>query len=106
MSEFPRERFKFIASEPWNDPRECEYFQNVLHAACEDGHVDIVKFLVLEKHMPIGKTDSFGRTPLKIACEGGHAECASLVIGGNDDLQKNGGSPRTDTFSCGVLLWS
>ena len=30
MSEFPRESFKFIASEPWNDPRECEYFQNVL----------------------------------------------------------------------------
>ena len=88
MSEFPRESFKFIASEPWNDPRECEYFQNALHAACEDGHVDIVKFLVLEKHMPIGKTDSFGRTPLKIACEGGHTECASLVIGGNDDLQK------------------
>ena len=88
MSEFPRESFKFIASEPWNDPRECEYFQNVLHAACEDGHVDIVKFLVLEKRMPIGKTDSFGRTPFKIACEGGHTECASLVIGGNDDLQK------------------
>ena len=70
----PHAMYKFEISPPWDENESPEhtvqYSRSVLHAACEDGHVDVVKFLRNEKHMHPAEPGSFGRSPLKIACEG------------------------------------
>ena len=70
----PRAMYKFETNPPWDENESpehtVEYSRNVLHAACEGGHVDVVKFLCNEKHMHPEEPGSFGRSPLKIACEG------------------------------------
>ena len=53
----PRTMHKFETNPPWDENESLEhtveYSRNVLHAACEGGHVDVVKFLRNENtHAP------------------------------------------------------
>lgn len=81
LSKHPLHTFKFIVTPSWDEhgQHSFPYFQNVLHAACEGGHLDVVEYL-LELHFWAFKQDSLGRTPLKIACEHGQAACAARCL--------------------------
>ena len=101
LSKHPLHTFKFIVTPSWDEhgQHSFPYFQNVLHAACEGGHLDVVEYL-LELHFLAFKQDSLGRTPLKIACEHGQAACAALCLDARG--QRRTRRQWTNTIPCGL----
>jgi hypothetical protein len=56
-------------------------YENLLHSAAREGHRDVVEFLLREMTGEDSSTalTTFMRTPLLLACQGGHLECAKLL---------------------------
>ena len=85
LAKLPRETFKSVVRREGPDcvdgppVPEFEQFENVLHAACAGGHLDVIKYLVEKQHMFLDTCDALGRSPLKIACDGGHTACAKVL---------------------------
>jgi ankyrin repeat protein/Ca2+-binding EF-hand superfamily protein/GTPase SAR1 family protein len=56
-------------------------YATALHLACELGHTDIARFLVLQGKADVEAGDSWrGQTPLSKACESGHLEVVRLLV--------------------------
>ena len=56
-----------------------------LHAAAENGHLDIVR-LLLDHDADIDAQDSMGRTPLHVASQQGHRDIVRLLLEHNADI--------------------
>ena len=51
-----------------------------LHCACEGGHFNIVRFLIVDHHCdPVGR-GAWGRTPLHYACESGKLDIVKFLV--------------------------
>ena len=101
MSKHPLHTFKFTVTPSWDEhgQHRFPYFQDVFHAACEGGHVDVVEHL-LALGFWVYKQDSLGRTPLKTACEQGQAACAALCLDARG--QRRTRRQWTNTIPCGL----
>ena len=53
----------------------------LLHTACEMNKVSILDTLLLPLHVNESVKGHNGRTPLMIACAGGHTDCVSVLLG-------------------------
>ena len=53
--------------------------RNLLLDACESGHIDIIRHLVIDKHCDINAKGSGGYTPLHYACKNGHFEIVKIL---------------------------
>ncbi len=69
--------------------------RTMLHAACESGNMELVKFLVESKRLSVAKKDSSGKSALFEAC---------LHPGMVEWLCGKGGDPRETDASGGTLL--
>ena len=54
--------------------------QTLLHQACQDGNLKIVKFLVKEMLFDVNKPDNEGQTPLHVACQNGHFDVVTSLV--------------------------
>ena len=85
LAKLPRETFKSVVRRQGPDGvdgppgPEFEQFENVPHAACAGGHLDVITYLVEKQHMFLDTCGALGRSPLKIACGGGHTACARVL---------------------------
>ena len=52
----------------------------LLHLACQEGKMDVAKYLIEEQRSRTSCKDSNGLTPLLLACEGGHLLLAKYLI--------------------------
>jgi len=50
------------------------------YIACQEGHVDVVSLLLVDKRIDVNKRARTGATPLHIACERGHTEVVSVLL--------------------------
>ncbi len=77
---------------------------NSLIAACINGDIDVVKFLINELILNTNIVGSQGMTPLMFACISGHLEIAKfLVEHGNADVNATSSSGTTSLmFACNV----
>ena len=65
------------------DGSEHGIYENLLHTASRRGHCDVVKFLLRQVRKgddSIMGLTTLERTPLLVACIGGHIECAKLLM--------------------------
>ncbi|XP_048250649.1 uncharacterized protein LOC124152553 [Haliotis rufescens] len=53
---------------------------SILHVACLGGHVDIVKYVLLQKVTDINSRGQYGRTPLMVAAVKGHRQVFDLLV--------------------------
>ena len=76
------ERTKFLLDEAGLDPFALGAFsQNALIVACSCGHLQIVKYLIEEKELPLNDADSvFGLTPLMCAAIKGCLQITQYLI--------------------------
>jgi ankyrin repeat protein len=51
-----------------------------LHYACEQGHVDVLRWLLQRCPEILDETDLLGRTPLYVACSTAHTACAEMLM--------------------------
>ena len=70
---------------------ECEYRQNLLHAACFANRIEVAKWLVEDQNMDINAANNLGDAPLHLACHYGYVELAYILIklGADKELQNN-----------------
>ncbi len=61
---------------------------NLLYIACQEGHIDVVKYLV-EHGSTIDKEDKNGITPLSVACEIGNEDIIQYLIKQGANVNKN-----------------
>ena len=66
----------FLTEKQFGSPKDPSW--NLLHSACEIGHLDTTKFLA--KHINPHLRDSHGLAPLHIACENGHLNIVKFLI--------------------------
>ncbi|XP_071111901.1 serine/threonine-protein phosphatase 6 regulatory ankyrin repeat subunit B-like [Haliotis cracherodii] len=59
---------------------------NVLHVACLEGHVDIVKYVLSQKVADINSRGRYGSTPLMVAAQKGHRQVFDLLVGEEADV--------------------
>jgi ankyrin repeat protein len=64
-----------------------------LHEACQHGHVDVAKWLLVATDVDVNAVDDDGDTPLHIACRGGYARIVALLQSCHADerIQNNDG---------------
>eukprot|EP01098_Paradermamoeba_levis_P014137 TRINITY_DN6649_c0_g1_i1.p1 TRINITY_DN6649_c0_g1~~TRINITY_DN6649_c0_g1_i1.p1 ORF type:complete len:233 (-),score=18.20 TRINITY_DN6649_c0_g1_i1:194-892(-) len=60
--------------------------RTALHDAAEQGHLEVVKFLVQQLQAQISCEDSLKRTPLYLASASGHLEIVKLLISWGADI--------------------
>ncbi|XP_067660308.1 ankyrin repeat domain-containing protein 50-like [Haliotis asinina] len=53
---------------------------NVLHLACSEGHLDVVKYIMSLDTMNINRRGYERRTPVMLAGEGGHTEVVEFLV--------------------------
>ncbi|XP_071085592.1 putative ankyrin repeat protein RF_0381 [Haliotis cracherodii] len=58
---------------------------NILHAACRGGHIDIVKYVIDNTTNDINTRDLHGRTALMVAATCGHKDVFDLLVGKDSD---------------------
>ena len=51
-----------------------------LHSACSSGHLDVVRFLIVEKKYNLERKDDTGKAPIHIAAEEGHHEIVQVLL--------------------------
>eukprot|EP00736_Rhodelphis_marinus_P010433 Rmarinus@m.19872 len=66
-----------------------------VHAASQEGHLEIVQFLVNEKGANYEEPDQYGWTPVHIASEGGHSEVVQFLIEKGADFERTNKHGRT-----------
>ena len=67
-----------------------------LHAACRGGHLDVIRFLVVEKKYSLERKISTGETPVHVAAVEGHDEVVQFLLGQKCQplpLDKEGNTP-------------
>ncbi|XP_062597964.1 uncharacterized protein LOC134259395 [Saccostrea cucullata] len=87
--EIVRLLIKYVDIQNINNNTQCIFYNTPLTAACEGGHMSVVKEL-LEAGSDInqkGKYDS----PLTVACEGGHFSLVMELIEAGADINQQGG---------------
>ncbi|KAK6343589.1 hypothetical protein TWF730_011180 [Orbilia blumenaviensis] len=72
-----------------------------LSRTAENGHVEVVKFLISTSGVNVNTGDDNGRTPLSKAAENGHVEVVKLLIG-TDGIKINSKDASNKT----PLLWA
>ncbi|XP_071084412.1 ankyrin repeat domain-containing protein 50-like isoform X2 [Haliotis cracherodii] len=60
--------------------------ENILHVACLEGHLDLVKDIVTNHRVDINSRGRYGRTPVMKAAEMGHKEVLDLLISNGCDV--------------------
>ncbi|XP_071085792.1 ankyrin repeat domain-containing protein 50-like [Haliotis cracherodii] len=60
--------------------------ENILHVACLEGHLDLVKDIVTKHRVDINSRGRYGRTPVMKAAEKGHKEVLDLLISNGGDV--------------------
>ena len=62
------------------------YDRTVLHAACQNGEVDVVRYLLALGVLDVDAEDDHGERPLDDACDNGHVEVVKVLVedGGAD----------------------
>ncbi|XP_067660035.1 ankyrin-3-like [Haliotis asinina] len=60
--------------------------QTILHMACEEGHSEIVKYIIRENVVNINGRDDEGKTPVLLAAEQGYLDIVILLEGKGADL--------------------
>jgi len=77
-----RGKLKEVTSQLSNKDNEMNTLDNCgetpLHIACEHGHLDIVRVLVIRQECDLNIPDSFSNTPLHMACN--HNYIVELLI--------------------------
>ena len=61
-----------------------------LHKAAENGHLSLVKFLVLKNHADLDNESDNGETPLDYAIENDHVDVAKFLMEQGSDLWDSG----------------
>eukprot|EP01103_Thecamoeba_quadrilineata_P012794 TRINITY_DN3389_c0_g1_i1.p1 TRINITY_DN3389_c0_g1~~TRINITY_DN3389_c0_g1_i1.p1 ORF type:complete len:477 (-),score=81.75 TRINITY_DN3389_c0_g1_i1:155-1585(-) len=57
-----------------------ELNQNLLHIAAQEGHIEIIKYLIEKFTFSVDSVDAHGNTPLHLACQKGHIEAVSRLL--------------------------
>jgi ankyrin repeat protein len=57
-----------------------ELGQTALYITCENGYVDVVRFLLARKEIQINQAEGLERTPLVITCYYGHVDVVRLML--------------------------
>ena len=85
---------------------ECKdrYDQTPLSFACENGHLEVVKFLV-KHNADIESKDILGRTPLSYACSLGNLEVVKFLVEHSADVDSKDKNGKTPLIHAGALLW-
>ncbi|XP_067659947.1 ankyrin-3-like [Haliotis asinina] len=60
--------------------------QTILHMACEEGHSEIVKYILTENVVNINGRDDGGKTPVQMAAEQGYLDIVALLEGKGADM--------------------
>ncbi|XP_067661816.1 serine/threonine-protein phosphatase 6 regulatory ankyrin repeat subunit B-like [Haliotis asinina] len=63
---------------------------NILHIACQSGHIDVVQYLLSLNSIDINSRGWKKRTPVMSAAKGGHKEVIELLINHRADLSISG----------------
>ncbi len=58
-----------------------------LHFACYNGHIEVVRTLLLKNDIDINIADNDGSTPLHYACKLGHGEMVKLLLNKKADIK-------------------
>ena len=66
-----------------NPNEKNKYGESCLHLACKEGYIDIVKYLVNERHSTPAITNSQGQNCLHIACQNGHKRIVEFLTTGS-----------------------
>ena len=53
----------------------------LLHAAAENGHLHVVRYLIEKLHYNANEKNLFSQTPLHVACQNGHLNIVNYLIG-------------------------
>jgi len=59
-----------------------------LHEACENGHIEIVEFLLAQPCINVNSMDNYKMYPLHKACENNHPEIARLLLSKGAEWRK------------------
>ncbi|XP_067661682.1 ankyrin repeat domain-containing protein 50-like [Haliotis asinina] len=62
------------------------YGHNILHSACSEGHVDVVKYILSKDIVDINSEGYKRRTPMMLAAMVGHKEVVDLLVKNGADL--------------------
>ena len=80
-----------------SEPQDEESGLTPLVAACEAGHIEVVKYLLERESVDPEQTAKDGTTPLHAAARGGHVEVVQYLIDekrvNHDSTDKNGFTP-------------
>ncbi|XP_067669900.1 ankyrin repeat domain-containing protein 50-like [Haliotis asinina] len=60
--------------------------ENILHVACLEGHLDLVKDIVTNDRVDVNSRGRYGRTPVMKAAEKGHMDVLNLLISKGGDV--------------------
>ena len=69
--------------------------QTLLHTACENGHLNVAKYLVESQHLSLEAVDNTGMTPLGSACYNGHFEIVKYLVKQNANKEAKDLQNRT-----------
>ena len=69
-----------------------------LHWACQNGHGDVARLLLVDHGADANAADNTGETPLHVACSGGHGDIARLLL-------ERGADPGRDRGHFIVRQW-
>ncbi|XP_046547545.1 serine/threonine-protein phosphatase 6 regulatory ankyrin repeat subunit A-like, partial [Haliotis rubra] len=75
-----REVFELLVSEGANVSLVDDDGDNILHVACIEGHVDMLKYVLLLKVADINSRGQYGRNPVMLAAEKGHRAVFDLLV--------------------------
>jgi len=88
--------------------KKAKYGWRPLHFAANNGHVDVVRFL-LEKGANVNAQDHRGRTPLHLAALDGHVDVVRFLLekGANVNAQDHRGRTPLCIWQhmMGMLMW-
>ncbi|XP_046551542.1 ankyrin-3-like [Haliotis rubra] len=90
--------FAFLVSKEANVSQVDDYGNTILHFACKGGHVNMVKYVLLQRS--VNSRTNAGTTPMMIAVYYGHRDVATYLV------SKGANVSEVDDYGNNILHWA